>query len=65
MEKTIKGELEIDYSRGVIYFHLDESEIKNFCIPTLLRICSLGKIPEKHGLIDITHMKGISIDKGI
>jgi len=49
----IKGELEIDKDRGVIYFHSDEH------LKTILRICNLPKpIPAKvieEGM-DITHL---------
>jgi hypothetical protein len=54
----IQGELEIDHERGVIYFHTSDG--KHF--PTPLRICRLGKIPQKFETIDITHMKGIHVD---
>jgi hypothetical protein len=63
---SIKGELEIDQERGVIYFHSNEGY-------SLLRISSLpkpipnpqqqtncGKIIELPQLLDITHMYGVS-----
>lgn len=52
----IKGELEIDTDRGVIYFHSSETGW------TVLRICKLGKINEPVKHIDITHMTGMSIE---
>jgi hypothetical protein len=54
----IQGELEIDHERGVIYFHT----LDNKHLPTPLRICRLGKIPQKFETIDITHMKSIHVD---
>jgi len=62
---TIKGELEIDPDRGVIYFHNGSTG------QTVLRICRLPKpIPDPtqeteysavHGvMLDITHMFGVS-----
>ncbi len=66
MVTTIKGELQIDHGRGVIYFHSTDPE--KFPSPsTLLRICSLPRpIPdlvelEKLGsMLDITHMQDTS-----
>jgi hypothetical protein len=58
----IKGELEIDEERGVIYFHANKGQSR---LPTPLRICRLPKpIPnvksdEFEGL-DITHMHGVN-----
>lgn len=53
----IKGELEIDKDRGVIYFHSDEH------CRTILRICNLPKpIPNEvieEGM-DITHLHNAS-----
>lgn len=50
------GEIEIDYTRGVVYFH---SATGN----TILRICQL-RIPPSFDpamdLLDITHMIGAS-----
>lgn len=54
----IKGELEIDHSRGVIYFHAsDPNWIKEHRVMTVLRICGLPQpIPEIKGLmLDINH----------
>jgi len=51
-----KGELEVDYTRGVIYFHTNEGY-------TILRICRLPvPLPEvgPETLLDITHMHGVS-----
>lgn len=64
----IKGELEIDENRGVIYFHLThQDEVEKFNMVTLLRICRLPTpIPtERQNLadltmLDITHMHGCS-----
>ncbi len=39
----IKGELQIDEYRGVIYFHASETEQIRGHVPTPLRICSLPK----------------------
>ena len=40
----ISGELQIDHTRGVIYFHASvEAQGQNYC-PTPLRICGLGNI---------------------
>ena len=56
MTIQIRGILEIDRERGVIYFHDDAH--------TVLRICSLPKpIPNPEGpfdSLDITHMHGCS-----
>ena len=47
-----EGILEIDSSRGVIYFHMNNGTTK-------LRICRLPKpIPEDQEFLDITHMHG-------
>ena len=60
MTTKIKGQLEIDHERGVIYFHADTTG------HTVLRICHLPVIPGyAHGgipgtLLDITHMHGVS-----
>jgi hypothetical protein len=56
MTTRIKGELEIDHSRGVIYFHNEKTGW------TVLRICRLGKIKKSVKHIDITHMIGIQQD---
>lgn len=52
MAETIKGELELDNNRVVIYFH----NAKDGC--TVLRICNLPTpIPNwKSAGLDITHM---------
>lgn len=58
MTTTLKGYLEIDEQRGVIYFHSEEDGT------TKLRICRLPiPIPDPAsvgGLLDITHMFGTS-----
>jgi hypothetical protein len=54
----IKGELEIDEERGVIYFHADLDQ--GVC-PTPLRICRLPRpIPTVSDAVslDVTHMVG-------
>jgi hypothetical protein len=49
----IKGELEIDHKRGVIYFHTEEEETsEKYGSITILRICGLPEI--KESAIDIT-----------
>lgn len=61
MKTELKGTLEIDHDRGVIYFHLSEhKDIMARMVMTPLRICSLPKpIPEIQGrMLDITHMTG-------
>ena len=63
MTIRIKGELEIDQRRGVIYFHSTDSRLKGL---TVLRICRLPRpIPNpleqtEDMLLDITHMIGTS-----
>ncbi len=64
MTTKIKGELEIDHERGVIYFHTsDKKAITEFDGNiTILRICSLpNPIPKRH--LDITHMRGANWHK--
>lgn len=56
----IKGELEIDNDRGVIYFHCKRNP-RN--IVTLLRICNLPKIPKDVIFIDITHGVNVNYEK--
>lgn len=58
---SIPGFLEIDVSRGVIYFHVSDMDmVRKLGLVTLLRICQLPKpIPEDVQL-DITHMVGCS-----
>jgi hypothetical protein len=59
MTKEYEGVLQIDFNRGVIYFHSSATGC------TLLRICRLPTpipvprdvLPE---MIDITHMHGVS-----
>jgi hypothetical protein len=62
MNKTrLKGELEINHERGVIYFHItDEREILKRRVVTPLRICSLPRPipPIQERMLDITHMVG-------
>jgi len=54
MTRTIRGELEIDSDRGVIYFHTeDEKIIEQYGSVSILRICRIPTpIPER--AIDIT-----------
>ena len=52
---TIKGELEIDYRRGVVYFHDEKGK-------TVLRICQLGKMKMDVKYIDITLAIGVHIE---
>lgn len=53
MNTRIQGELEIDHTRGVIYFHSKGG--------TVLRICRLPKpIPQVGELLDITYLYGVS-----
>jgi len=52
---TIPGTLEIDHDRGVIYFHVDTSLIKEMKLVTLLRICSLPKPIPKDTFLDVSH----------
>lgn len=53
--QTFEGQLEVDNDRGVIYFHSNDPKTH----PTILRICSLGKLPELgNDLFDISHMIG-------
>ena len=56
----IKGELEIDSERGVIYFHTSDLEVleKNQGQSTILRICHLPKPIPTSMMLDITHMMG-------
>lgn len=53
---TVKGELEIDSERGVIYFHANEPNESGGV--TILRICRLPKPIPTDCQLDITHMHG-------
>lgn len=69
MTIKIKGELEIDQERGVIYFHCGKRGIERFNQPTVLRICRLPvPIPKPDagfaGLLDTTHMMGCNWKRG-
>jgi len=55
MNQKIKGELEIDNNRGVVYFNSDKTGW------TVLRICRLGKLPKKVQYLDIAHMVGMEV----
>jgi len=59
--RTIKGELEIDSERGVIYFHTnDEAEVEKCGTVSILRICRLPTpIPDDQQL-DITMGHGVN-----
>jgi hypothetical protein len=59
MNVEYKGILEIDYTRGVIYFH-DSSTGQS-----MLRICGLklGNVYEEVDFIDITKPENISVIK--
>jgi len=54
----IEGQLEIDHTRGVIYFHNNRGI-------TVLRICRLGDIPPDTVHIDLTHMTGVMIERDL
>ena len=61
MTTRLKGELEIDHERGVIYFHLTSGrDVGRRLVQTPLRICNLPKpIPLIYNKsLDITHMVG-------
>jgi hypothetical protein len=53
---VLKGILEIDHNRGVVYFHTTEH-----IHPTPLRICRIGIIPKDFQQIDIIRNHGVSI----
>lgn len=58
----IKGELEIDLNRGVVYFHASHPR-PEWGTQTLLRVCRLDIPPDYNinvGMIDIIHMVGAS-----
>lgn len=55
MTRIIKGELEIDDERGVIYFHASPKE-SGFESITVLRICRLPHPMPTKEMMDITHM---------
>lgn len=51
----LKGELEIDHERGVIYFHTtDEKYVMAAGIVTPLRICHLPRPIPKERFLDIS-----------
>ena len=55
----LDGQLEIDRTRGVIYFHLtQEEDIEKYGLVTVLRICNLPRIPKKLRSLDVVHMHG-------
>jgi len=51
MTTRIKGEMEIDHERGVIYFHSNTGE-------TLLRICRLPTPIPSGTMLDVIHLHG-------
>lgn len=55
MSITIKGELEIDHVRGVVYFHDEKGK-------TVLRICQLGKMKKDVKYIDVTLAIGVHVE---
>jgi len=62
--RIIKGELEIDSERGVIYFHTnDEAEVDRCNTVTILRICRLPTPVPSHQQLDITFGHGINWGK--
>lgn len=57
--EKIKGELEIDRERGVIYFHTSDAKTaKQYGGITILRICNLPKTLRSNQMLDITNMIG-------
>lgn len=61
MTYTIRGQLEIDAERGVIYFHTtDPAAAMRLGGITMLRICSLPTPIPTSQMLDITHMHGVS-----
>jgi len=56
---VIKGELQIDHDRGVVYFHDDESGMCLLRIGNLPKpITDLGNPPVRDRGLDITHLVG-------
>lgn len=59
--EKIRGELEIDHNRGVVYFHAATNRVtERFGTATILRICRLPVPIPMDVALDITHMHGIS-----
>jgi hypothetical protein len=55
MSIRVKGELEIDAERGVVYFHVsDRGFARRHGVVTLLRVCKLPTPIRVDGLIDVT-----------
>lgn len=56
MTEKIKGELEIDRERGVVYFHAtEEADLKRYGVVTILRICRIHPVRMRPGCpIDLT-----------
>lgn len=54
MNVTLKGVLEVQGDRGVIYFHLaDADDALKYGAVTVLRVCNLPPITKLDGLIDV------------
>lgn len=54
MNLTLKGVLEIQGDRGVIYFHLeDPADAMKYGAVTVLRISNLPRIRTLDGMIDV------------
>ena len=51
----LRGELEIDAKRGVVYFHLDSvADVIKYKMPTVLRVSGLHvPVRLKNGILDI------------
>ena len=61
MSIKYKGELEVDFERGVIYFHASNHRVQQqYGSITVLRICKLPKPIPTDRQLDITHMTGAS-----
>jgi hypothetical protein len=64
MITKLKGELEIDHDRGVIYFHTSNKTFaKKANAITILRICQLPTPIPEYKQLDITHMFGVDWSK--
>lgn len=63
MTIRLRGELEIDQQRGVVYFHVKSSMIaEKYKALTILRIQGLPAPIPDYQQLDIAHMKGCSWD---
>lgn len=64
LSTLVRGQLEIDTKRGVIYFHISEPKgLPTFNGVTLLRICRLPTPIPVDRFLDITHKVSTSWDK--